>query len=391
MKQSVGVFFGGKSPEHDISIITGQLVISGLKGLGYPVVPVYIDKTGSWYADEMLGDMRRFTTGQPATLKGLDQYALDLTKSRGKIVLRRKGFTGGELSIDIAFPTFHGSNGEDGTAQGMFEFFGLPYVGCDTTSSAVAMDKVLTKLLYQSLGIPTVPFVFFRHQEWDAHVSKVLSQIEDKLEFPLMVKPATLGSSIGISKAYNTKELNFALEVAFHYDNKVIIEKAVSDLKDITCAVIGSDRPVPSLLQESSYGKDFFSYEDKYLKEGGAQLGKATQSIIIPAGLDAKTTKAIQATAIQVYTAFGCSGTARVDFLYDTKAKTFYVNEINTMPGTLYHHLWKKSGIDLGELLEKLLGYALERHKAKERLTYTFESSVLSRAGSAKMGAKAAA
>ena len=216
----------------------------------------------------------------------------------------------------------------------------------------------------------------------------MLAEIKSTLKGNLMVKPARLGSSIGISKTHNPKELEFALEVALHYEDKVIVEEAVDNLMDVTCCIIGNDEPVASLLQESAYQKDFFSYEDKYLKRGGAQLGKAQDAIVIPARLDKITTHKIQETAKYIYTYIGCSGIARVDFLYDTKNKEFYANEINTMPGTLYHHLWKKSGIELGELLQKLISYAEERQTAKNRLMYTFESSILSQAGSAKLQTK---
>jgi D-alanine-D-alanine ligase len=385
-EKTIGVFFGGKSPEHDISIITGELIISGLIGLGYPVIPVYVDKKGSWFTGEILGDLKVFTQNQSEKFSGLDRIYLDLEASRGKMVLKTKSIINPKIySIDIAFPAFHGMNGEDGTAQGLFEMFGMPYVGCDVTSSAIAMDKVMTKLLYDASGIPSVPFLYFRFDQWQKSQAEVIKEIKKKLKGNIFVKPARLGSSIGISKTHNAKELEFAMEVAFHYEDKVIVEEAVDDLMDVTCCVIGNDTPQASLLQESAFGKDFFSYEDKYLKDGGAQLGKATQSYVIPARLDKETTHKIQETAKFIYSYIGCSGIARVDFLYDTKKKTFYANELNTMPGTLYNHLWQKSGIELPELLTKLITFAEEKFAAKNRLRYTFESSVLSQAGSAKL------
>jgi D-alanine-D-alanine ligase len=384
--KNIGVFFGGKSPEHDISIITGELIISGLKGLGYNVVPVYLDKNGNWFTGNTLGDLKTFTNHETEKTKGLDRIVIDLEQSRGKLILKTKNVLGPTTySIDLAFPAFHGINGEDGTVQGIFEMLGLPYVGCDVASSAIAMDKVTTKLLYLATGIPTVPFSYYQYWLWDKSRKDVLSNIKSNLKGNLFVKPARLGSSIGISKAHNPKELEFALEVAFHYEDKVIVEEAVDNLMDVTCCLIGNENPVASLLQESAYNKDFFSYEDKYLVGGGAQLGKATQSFIIPARLDEATSKEIQNTAKEVYSLVGCTGIARIDFLYDTKAKKYYANEINTLPGTLYHHLWKKSGIELDELFRRLIGYADERFKAKKRITYTFDSSVLSQAGSVKL------
>ena len=223
--------------------------------------------------------------------------------------------------------------------------------------------------------------------EWRVNKKNVIQQIKS-LNWPVIIKPARLGSSIGISKAKNQKELEFAIEVALHYDEKVIVEKCITDLMDVTCCLIGNNDPQPSLLQESIFQSEFFSYEDKYLKGGGAQTGKATKSIIIPARLDTKTTKEIQNAAVKAYLILGCSGIARVDFLYDKTTKKWYANEVNTLPGTLYHHLWKKSGVPFGELLKKLIGFAEEKYQKKKQITYTFDSNILTQASSTKLALK---
>lgn len=389
-KQSIGVFFGGKSPEHDVSIITGELVISGLKKLGYPIVPVYIGQDGTWYAAEKLGELK-FFSGQDykEKLRGLEELVLDAEASHGKMVLKEKKLLGAKTYvIDIAFPALHGRNGEDGTLQGIFEMLDMPYVGCDVPSSALAMDKVLTKLMYRAEGIPTTKFVFFSRQEWEADKEAVMGKVRGVLAWPLFVKPARLGSSIGIAKARDEKELTFAIEVALHYDTKVIVEEGVEPVMDVTCAVMGHSTLQASLLQESSFGKDFFSYEDKYLNDGGAQLGNAKQSITIPASLDKETTEAIRAAALRIYRLFGCSGTTRVDFLYNKDTKQWFANELNTLPGTLYHHLWKESGIELPELLERLLAAAKEKRAETESMTHTFKSEILNVAKSAKLRLK---
>lgn len=386
--QSVGVFFGGKSPEHDISIITGQLVISGLKGLGINVIPVYVDKAGVFFTGEALGDLNVFTKHKADSFKGLSRLYLDLENSHGKIVFHRKGVLAKDIVIDTAFPAFHGTNGEDGTMQGFFEIMDVPYVGCPVAASAIAMDKVLTKMLYGAVGIPTVPFLTLTYAEWQKSNPETIKLIHKKLPRTVIVKPARLGSSIAMSKATSDPELKNALDLAFHFEEKVIVEEAVVNLMDVTCCVIGTDKPIPSLLQESSYTEGFFSYEDKYLKGGGAQLGKANQAIVIPARLDRKTTSAIREMAVRVFQLFECSGIARVDFLYDTKKKKYYANEVNALPGTIYHHLWQKSGIELPELLTKLLQYAQDRRQARARITYSFESSVLSQMNSTKLKLK---
>lgn len=382
--KTVGVFFGSRSPEHDISIITGQLIISGLKSLGkYKIIPIYLTKKGEWLIGENLSSIETFRKGNFKKSE-LGNYSLDLNSSQGKLVFQKKGVFGKKITIDLAFPAFHGQNGEDGTFQGLCEMLNIPYVGCDVTSSAITMDKVLTKMIYKANNIPTVDFVFFNLEQWRINKKSILQQIKS-LNWSVIIKPARLGSSIGISKAKNQKELEFAIEVALHYDSKVIVEKCVTNLMDVTCCLIGNENPQPSLLQESIFSSEFFSYEDKYLKAGGAQTGKATKSIIIPARLDKKTTQEIQDAAVKVYQLLGCSGIARVDFLYDKTAKKWYANEVNTLPGTLYHHLWKKSGVPFGELLEKLISFAEEKYQKKKQITYTFDSNILTQVLSTKL------
>lgn len=380
---NIGVFFGSRSPEHDISIITGQLILKGLREAGYQTTPVYLDRRGDWRIDPALAEISFFQ--QPhweEKLKRIGVFSLDLEASKKQLIFRpRRLLPGRPVVVDLAFPAFHGQNGEDGAIQGLFEMANVPYIGCDVPSSAVAMDKILTKLLYERFSIPTARFVYFSKAEWEKGRKNFLPEIK-KLGFPLFVKPARLGSSIGIAKVGNREELLFAIEVAFHYDEKILVEASIENMMDVTCAVLG-DPAVggvkPSLLQESAFSKQFFSYEDKYLKGGGAQLGKATESIVIPARLDKRTTEKIRQTAADVFRIFGCAGTARVDFLYDKKAKKFYANEINTLPGTLYHHLWKASNVVFPELLRSLIEMALARYTRNNKKISVFQSDVLKR------------
>ncbi len=385
--KTIGVFFGSRSPEHDISIITAQLIISGLKKLGYPYVPIYIGKSGEWYIGDELGTLKSFTADSILN-SGLQEYFIDLEKSQGTLVFRKKGVMGKEIAIDIAFPSLHGAYGEDGTIQGMFEMFNLPYVGCTVASSAIAMDKVLTKQLCTIYKLPTLPFCSFTKHEWNTGKEQVIKSIQKQLTFPMIIKPAHLGSSIAITKVKEINDLEQALEVAFHYDDKVLIEKCVEDLLDITCALLGNDNPRPSLLQESAFDSDIFSYDDKYLNDGGAQLGNATKNLHIPAHIDEKTTKAIQTAAIQTFNAIGLSGISRVDFIYDKKSRKYFVSEINPLPGTLYHHLWKASGVELDEVIITLLHLAEEKHETKQSLTHTFQSDLLKHAHSIKLRVK---
>jgi D-alanine-D-alanine ligase len=384
MQKTIGVFFGSGSPEHDVSIITAQLIIATLKKLNYPVVPVYITKEGKWLLGEELGSLKVFADPnfKPSEEKKFFEYVLDLENSRGKMVFQKKGLLGKTITVDLAFPALHGSFGEDGTMQGLFEMFGLPYVGCDVPASAISMDKALTKIVIKDANIPVTNFVWFERRRWEEESDppagglKLKSEI-NALKFPLFVKPVHLGSSIGIGKAKDEKELQQKVDVALYYDNKVIVEEAVEEVMDVTCCVIGNVELTASVLQESIFGKDLLDFDDKYLKDGGAQTGQSQQSVVIPARLSEAETKAIQETAKKVYRALGLSGIARVDFLYDKKTKKFYANEVNPMPGTLYHHLWKASGLETEDLVKKLIALAEEKYAEKRKITYTFESDIL--------------
>jgi D-alanine-D-alanine ligase len=386
--KNIGVFFGSRSPEHDVSIITACLIIKTLRQMGHFVVPVYIDKFGNWFLDEKLGDIEFFkNTKHQDALKKMPRWLLDEEASREKLVFRKKGIIGKTITIDLAFPALHGSYGEDGTIQGLFEMFNVPYIGCGVAASAIAMDKVLTKLLYRAANIPTANFTFFTAREWSREKEKIMREAT-ALRFPLFVKPARLGSSIGISKAQNEKEMEFAIEVALHYDTKVLVEEGIENLMDITCAVLGNENPTASLLQESAFEGDFFNYEEKYIKGGGAQTGGADKKIIIPARLDATTTQEIQNAAVHIFKLFGCSGTARVDFLYDISAQKWFANEINTIPGTLYHHLWKAGGVPFETVLKRLMDCAQKTHREKNKLTTKFVSDILTKAASEKLRLK---
>lgn len=383
MNKTIGVFFGSGSPEHDVSIITAQLIIAGLKGLDYPVVPVYISKDGHWFLGEEFGSLKRFTSPSlPLPTKGEGSpWFLDMEESAGKMVFKKKGLLGKSITIDIAFPALHGSFGEDGTIQGMFEMLGVPYVGCDVPSSAIAMDKDLTKMVMQQNNIPTTKFVSFTKDQWKNNRELEIQRIR-KLNFPVFVKPVHLGSSIGIGKTKNEKELEQKIEVAFYYDNKVLVEECVENLMDVTCCVIGNTDLTASKLQESVFNAELFDFNEKYIK--GSQTGK-TESVIIPARLDEDVTSAIQKMAKEVYRALGCSGIARVDFLYNKQTKEFFANEVNPLPGTLYHHLWKASGLELDQLLQKLIQFAEEKYQSKRSVNYTFESSLLKSLNSTKL------
>jgi D-alanine-D-alanine ligase len=301
------------------------------------------------------------------------------------MIFKRKGLFGKKIVIDLAFPAFHGNLGEDGAIQGLFKVLNVPFVGCGVTSSAVAMDKALTKLFYQSIDVPTTKFLYYLRHDWRERKENIVKEIKDKLHFPLFIKPAKLGSSIGISKVKEEKDLINACELAFHYDDKIVVEEGVEPVLDATCAVIGNNSLRASLIQESSFDKDLFSYEDKYLNDGGAQLGQAQNNIFIPARLDSETTLKIQEYSKKIFKSLGCSGIARFDFLYNKNSKEIFANEINPLPGTLYHHLWEKSGLKIDELIEKLIKMAFKKHREENKTSYSFNSEVLNQARGIKL------
>ncbi|MFA6514508.1 MAG: D-alanine--D-alanine ligase family protein [Patescibacteria group bacterium] len=389
--KTIGVFFGGKSPEHDISIITGELIISVLKKMPeYNVVPVYLDKQEKFFISDELDSLAFFSADNyQSKLSGLGAYSLDLDASESCLVFSKKSlFSKKIIKIDLAFPAFHGNLGEDGSIQGLFNVFNIPYIGCDVTPSAIAMNKILTKIFHQGLNIPTTKFVAYSRSQWEEKKAAILEEIKTGLQWPVFVKPPHLGSSIGITKVSDLKNLEQACEVALHYDDQLLVEESVENLVDLTCAVRGYKNPQASLIQESAFSSDLFSYEDKYLDDGGAQLGNAEKKMIIPANLDEETIKNIQAVSLKVYGALGCSGIARFDFLYNKVTKQYFANEINPLPGTLYHHLWEKSGVMIDELVRGLIEDALIRQAEKDASTHSFASEVLGQLKSLKLAHK---
>ncbi|MCS7318169.1 MAG: D-alanine--D-alanine ligase [Candidatus Dojkabacteria bacterium] len=380
---NIGVFFGSKSTEHDISIITGVFICKQLQKLGYQVTPVYIDKDNNWIISDKLLDVSTYK--DESILNGLKKtiVKVNLTKSKCKMVLEtNRIFTNKKIVIDLVFPAFHGINGEDGSFQGMCEILNVPYVGCGILASAISINKVVTKLLYQRFNIPTTKFTYFQSQDWINNKEYIIKNISENLIFPVFVKPSRLGSSIGINKVKNVEDLENAIEIALAYDYMVLVEESVENLVDLTICLKGTyDNVTTSEIQESKFNNEFFSYQDKYIDEGGTQFGNSENEdkIIIPANLDLETYMQIKDTAIEIYKKFGCTGIARIDFLYDRQYKKFYANEINTIPGTFYHHLWKKSGIDFSTVLNELINYAFEEYKSKNKLTYTFKSDVINK------------
>ncbi len=382
--ETILVIFGGQSAEHDVSIITAiNSVINPLiLSKKYQVLPLYISKNGQWYCDKALARIELFSSGKidnflakstPVSLRF--NHGLEIEVKHNK--LRTKRF-----KIDLVFPAMHGTHGEDGDLMGLLEMSGTAYVGCGVSASAIAMNKVLAKQLAVGCDIPVSKFLAFGTSDFKFKLTDTIKNINSELSFPLFIKPAHLGSSIGISRVKNNDELNNALELAFYYDDIVIVEEEVANLIEVTLPIMGNDKLTPALLERPMlHQADFFDFETKYLKGGkkGAKSGsKGSQGYSeLPAKLDKSLYDLAKSLGLKVYHEFGLSGIARIDMLIDSKTRQVYFNEINPLPGSLYSHNWQKAGISNVELVEKLLQLARERFKDRSNLETTFKTNYL--------------
>ncbi|MCL4358148.1 D-alanine--D-alanine ligase [Patescibacteria group bacterium] len=367
-KLAVAVIFGSRSTEHDVSIITAiSSVIKPLELSGrYNVYPVYIDKQGRWFSDPMLSSIDLYTKGNlDQLLSRLKPLQLNMN---GSFELVWSGLRPKSVKIDVAFPATHGTHGEDGELMGLLEMANVAYVGCDLPSSAIAMDKALCKTIALSEGILTPKYVWFYPRDFNRDNDAILSQLS-ALKYPLFVKPVHLGSSIAIARVINPKELINAIEVAAHYDDKVLVEEAVNNLIEVTVPIIGNDKLRPAFVEQPLFkSQDFFDFNSKYLhggkKTGGSKNGSQGYSKL-PADLPPKLYREAEAIALAVYKVIGCSGIARVDLLIDSKTKKVYFNEVNPLPGSLYAHNWRAKGLSNVKLVDELINLALERSRSK--------------------------
>lgn len=385
--KTIAVIFGGRTTEHDVSIVTA--IASIIKPLevqgGYQIEPVYIAKDGSWYWDSKLKDIATFQSGE---IEDFMRKApkVQLSIDNGLTLIKSSQFAGRKQykKIDVVFPAMHGTHGEDGELMGLLEMANVPYIGCGVAASAIAMDKVLAKQVTTSAGIASTPWVWFNAIDLERDLKGTLATIAT-LQYPLFVKPAHLGSSIGITKVDSKDQLMNALEVAIHYDNRVIVEQAVNNLVEVTLPIIGNDDPIPAMLEQPLLkSEDFFDFETKYMqggKKGGKKGGSSKQGAQgysqIPADLPKDVYDDAVKTGLEVYRVTGCAGIARVDMLIDIKTKKVMFNEINPMPGGLYSHNWNKAGMSNVDLVDKLVQLAEERWQKSQKITTAFSTSYL--------------
>ena len=364
-KIRVGVIFGGRSAEHEVSLVSAASVLAALDRERYEVLPIGITPEGRWLSR---ADAVKLLKERAPVAHLPEHVLLPDPRKGGLTAINHSTEETFVQSIDVIFPVLHGTYGEDGAIQGLFELADIPYVGAGVLGSAVGMDKVIAKQLLKQAKVPVAPDLWFLAGEYAANEKKWIAAIERTLRYPCFVKPANLGSSIGISKAHNRSELRSAIALASDYDLKILVERAMPNAREIEVSVLGNDHPIVSVPGEVVPSNEFYDYDAKYVD------GKSRFSI--PASLARGAAKKIQATALTAFRALGCEGMARVDFLVTAKDRRIVLSEINTIPGftsiSMYPKLWEASGISYSELLDRLIGLAFERHEAKRKLKTTY-------------------
>lgn len=411
MKIKLGIFFGGKSVEHEISVITMSQAISAINPEKYEIVPIYISKDGVMYTGDDLLDLYAYKD-MDVLLKRSYKVCV-VNDGKGVKVMRCPAPWIGKRvlnTIDVAFPIVHGTNCEDGTMAGFLNMLGIPVVGPDILASSIGMDKILMKKVLKESGLPVVDYVAFYSMEYIKDEEKFLKEIPEKLGFPVIVKPGNLGSSVGIKKASDKAELEEAIEFAMEFADRVIVEKAVVNLQEINCSVIGNiTETQASVCEEPFFSDEILSYADKYMggnggkckagmkgvagaKAGNAKMsggkGMAASSKKLPADISDEKRDEIQKLAQETFKVLGCSGVSRVDFLIDKDTEKVYVNEINTIPGALSYYLWEATGKTFEQEMDEVIDIALKRHREREKLTFSYDQNILAMQGSPKMGAK---
>lgn len=390
MKTNIGVFFGGRSTEHEISVISASQAMHAINRDKYDVTPIYISKQGRYYTGDALFDVANYRD-IPTMLKQCKEVYLRPVYGDYNLYLTKKTLFGSDVltTLNVVIPVLHGSNGEDGIFEGVLETIGIPYAGCDTLSSANGMDKITMKQILQANGVPVVDYTWFTDKQWYAQRDKIVEQIEIRLGYPVIVKPANLGSSVGIGRAATREQLIEKVDEAEKYSTRLIVEHMVEQLQEINCSVLGDcDDYQMSVLEEPIKSGEILSYEDKYM--GGTKGSKGMQSSQkrIPAELPKDVTERIQFLAGETFRVLSCHGVSRVDVIVDKADGNIYVNEINTIPGSLSFYLWEASGIRFDELMDRLVRLALQRKREASHKTVSYDQNIFSMGGGVKGGIK---
>lgn len=384
-KIRLGVIYGGPSVEHEIAIISACQAMAAIDTDKYEVIPVFITKKGMWYTGEALKEVSNYAA-LDNLLKQCQQVFVTANRGEHKLVIPKKGLFGKEqeIAIDVMVPVMHGAHGEDGCLQGLLELLNIPYAGPGVLGAAVGMDKIMMKAVLKSADIPVIDGVYFTTEEWYAEREAKINLIEEKLGYPVIVKPANLGSSVGIGKAENRDSLAAALDYAATFTGRLLIEHCVTNMREINCSVLGgSGLAKTSVCEEPITSSEFLTYKDKYMDGGKGMSGSKRQ---IPADLPQEMSDVIRELAKRSFIALDGSGVCRVDIILDVDKKQAYVNEVNTIPGSLSFYLWEATGMNFTELMDELVNLALKRQRTKESYNFSFDTNIL--AGFAKGGAK---
>lgn len=390
MKTNIGVFFGGRSTEHEISVISASQAMSAIDRERYDVTPIYISKQGQWYTGDALLDVANYRD-VPALLEKCTHVYMIPEKGNYNLYSFKHGLFKSPVvtKLDVVIPVLHGSNGEDGIFEGVLETIDIPFAGCNTLSSANGMDKITMKMILRECGIPVVDYVWFTDKEWFAKQQELIERIETKIGYPVIVKPANLGSSVGIGRAVNREQLIEKVETAEKYSTRIIVEHMVENLKEINCSVLGDcDEYQTSVCEEPIKSGEILSYEDKYM--GGTKGAKGMQASQkrIPADLPKEMSDRIRFLAGETFRVLSCHGVSRVDVIVDADTNDIYVNEINTIPGSLSFYLWEATGIPFDGLMDKLVSLALKRQREKSHKTVSYDQNIFSMGGGVKGGVK---
>lgn len=389
MKTNIGVFFGGRSTEHEISVISASQAMHAINKDKYTVTPIYISKQGKWYTGDALLDVANYRDIPSLLAKCEEVYMEPVYGDYNVYRKKKKMFSSPVLTkLDVIIPVLHGSNGEDGTFEGIVDSIGIPYAGCNTLASANGMDKITMKMILQSCDVPVVPYLWFTDKQWFAKRDVLIGEIEKKLGYPVIVKPANLGSSVGIGRAINREQLIEKIDEAEKYSSRIIVERMIENLQEINCSVLGDcDDYKASVLEEPIKSGEILSYEDKYMGGSKGSKGMQASQKRIPAELPESETKRIQFLAGETFRVLSCHGVSRVDMIIDKDTRDIYVNEINTIPGSLSFYLWEATGIPFDELMDKLVGLALKRAREMKNKTVSYDHNIFSMGGGVK-GAK---
>jgi D-alanine-D-alanine ligase len=392
-KQTVAVLFGGRSVEHEVSIISAHQVMDALEVAGYELLPVYIDKGGAWYAGRGLYKLKQYANPSfhAAELRDSHRVSLCPDPTVRQLVLHPQGAKGffykpPMLWADVFFPVLHGAFGEDGSLQGLFELADVPYAGCGVFASAAGMDKIAQKDLFRLAGIPVLNCTWIHRRAWNLDPQRFINKVETGFGYPAIVKPATLGSSIGIARARDSAELSQAIEVALTYDERVLVEKALVDFKEVNCSVTGPPARA-SVCEMPTLEGEVLTFDTKYRSGAGGKGktpgmkftkgGMASLNRQIPAPISDELAARIQDFALQGFHAIQAYGIARVDFLLDKDGETVYLNEINTMPGSLSFYLWEATGLAFDQPVRTLVDGAVERHKIRSATRFSMDANLL--------------